>query len=340
MKLSFSCCIVAATLLFSFSAHSRPLSVPDENNIPWYSDQKPSKHLINLGKVLFFDSRLVPNENQSCASCHDPGLGFSDGLSLDTKHDGKKDKRNSPHLYNLAWAPVVHWDGRTKKECYIPEDTKQEVCLPPLEGQAFKSMKKRGVYDTFIPKIKANKEYTQLFKKAFKGEKDPVNHANMAIAIGAFERTLVSNNSAFDRYMNGDKNALSTEAKRGMEIFQGKGRCTVCHDGPNFTDYSFHNIGVDSDDQGRGAKLKLPSMQGAFKTPGLRNAMLTGPYMHDGSMGSLEEVVRFYNRGGDREKNRSMEIKPLNLSEQEIMDLIAFLGSLTDPLMVERPAIP
>lgn len=340
MKFSYHCCIFAATLLYSLSALSTPLSVPDENNIPWYNDKKPSKHLVYLGKVLFFDNRLVPTENQSCASCHDPGLGFSDGLALDIKHDGKKDKRNSPHLYNLAWAPIVHWDGRTREKCYTPEDTKQEVCLPPLEGQAFKSMKKRGVYDTFIPKIKANKEYTNLFKKAFKGEKDPVTHANMAIAIGAFERTLVSNNSAFDQYMNGNKNALSSEAKRGMEIFKGKGRCTVCHDGPNFTDYSFHNIGVDSDDKGRGAKLKLPSMQGAFKTPGLRNVMLTGPYMHDGSIGSLEEVVRFYSRGGDREGNLSTEMKPLNLSEQEIMDLVAFLGSLTDPILIERPNIP
>lgn len=321
------------------AASSAPLGVPDSENIPWYNDSKPSDDLLYLGKVLFFDNRLVPNENQSCASCHDPNMGFSDGVALDIKHNGVKDKRNSPHLYNLAWAPIVHWDGRTKEKCYIPEATKEEVCLPPLEGQAFKSMKKRGVYESFIPKLRANATYRKLFKKAFPPD-GAITHANMAIAIGAFERTLVSNNSTFDRYMKGDSNALSHEAKRGMALFVGKAKCIVCHNGPNFTDYGFHNIGLDSDDRGRGEKLELKSMQGAFKTPGLRNAVLTAPYMHDGSLGTLEDVIRFYNRGGDRKENLSKDIVPLNMSDQEIWDLVAFLASLTDPVFVERPNVP
>ncbi len=327
------------TIGLSFTVNAAPLGVPDAENIPWYNDKKPSDDLIHLGKLLFFDNRLVPDENQSCASCHDPNMGFSDGVALDIKHNGKKNKRNSPHLYNLAWAPAVHWDGRTEKECYFPEDTEKEVCLPPLEGQAFKSMKKRGVYKTFIPKIRANAEYRKLFKKAFppKGE---INHTNMAIAIGAFERTLVSNNSAFDRYLKGDNNALSPEAKRGMALFAGKAKCILCHDGPNFTDHGFHNIGVDSDDKGRGVKLELEAMQGAFKTPGLRNVLLTAPYMHDGSLGTVEDVIRFYNRGGDREENLSKDINPLNLSDKDIWDLVAFLSSLTDPVFVNRPNVP
>ena len=335
--------IYITSILIAFSivsaVNATPLGVPDSNNIPWYNNEKPSDDLIHLGKVLFFDNRLVPEENQSCASCHDPNMGFSDGVALDLKHDGKKDKRNSPHIYNLAWAPIIHWDGRTKKKCYTPDDTKEKTCLPPLEGQAFKSMKKRGVYTSFIPKIKANQEYRNLFVKAFPPNGE-ITHANMAIAMGAFERTLVSNNSAFDRFMKGDKNALTPEAKRGMALYEGKANCIACHDGANFTDHSFHNIGLASDDKGRGAKLKLPSMQGAFKTPGLRNATLTAPYMHDGSLASLEEVIKFYNRGGDNKDNQSATIKPLNLSDHEIWDLVAFLSSLTDPILVERPAIP
>lgn len=339
MRLSIYLYSVFLTAVIVATASAAPLGIPDSDNIPWYNDKKPSDDLIHLGKVLFFDNRLVPEESQSCASCHDPNMGFSDGVALDIKHNGKKAKRNSPQLYNLAWAPVVHWDGRTKMKCYTPEDTKAEICLPPLEGQAFKSMKKRGVYKTFIPKVKANEEYRTLFSKAFPPNGE-ITHANMAIAIGAFERTLVSNNSSFDKYMKGDKNALGPEAKRGMLLYEGKAKCIVCHSGPNLTDHSFHNIGVKSNDKGIGAKQKLESMQGAFKTPGLRNAILTAPYMHDGSLGTLEDVIRFYNRGGDKKENISSIIKPLSLSEQEIWDLVVFLSALTDPVFVGRPKIP
>ena len=332
-------CSAAVTLSVVTTAAAAPFGVPDSERIPWYNNEKPTQDLIYLGKVLFFDKRLVPNESQSCSSCHDPNMGFSDGVALDIKHDGKKDKRNSPHLYNLAWAPVLHWDGRTQEKCYTPKDTGTEVCLPPLEGQAFKSMKKRGVYETFIPKIKANAAYRELFTKAFPPD-GAITHANMAIAIGAFERTLVSNNSSFDRYTKGDTNALSPEARRGMTLFEGKANCILCHNGQDFTDYGFHSVGVGSDDKGRVDDSRPGAPQGAFKTPGLRNVALTAPYMHDGSLGTLESVIRFYDRGGDSKKGASRLIRPLNLSEQEIWDLVAFLSSLTDPVVVERPAIP
>lgn len=335
---SFLCavCLLAASLA---AAHAAPPISSETSTIPWYQDSKPSEALLHLGKVLFFDPRLVPDENQSCSSCHDPSLGLSDGVALDIKHDGKPDKRNSPHLYNLAWAPVLHWDGRTREKCYTPEDTKQEICLPPLEGQAYKSMAKRGVYDSFIPKIQANAAYRELFAEAFPPD-GAITHANMAIAIGAFERTLVSNDSAFDRFTRGQKSALSPEARRGLALFRGKAGCIACHNGNDFTDYQFHHIGVASDDPGSKADPKRGVAAGGFKTPGLRNAVLTGPYMHDGSLGSLEEVIRFYVRGGDTEESRSPLIRPLDLSEREIGDLVAFLGALTDPVFVEPPEIP
>jgi cytochrome c peroxidase len=163
---------------------------------------------------------------------------------------------------------------------------------------------------------------------------------NVGRAIAAFERTIISNNSPFDRYMRGDKNAMDPAAIRGMQLFMGKANCTACHSGPNFTDESFHNIGVGDSDPGRAAIVGDASLTGAFKTPGLRNVVLSAPYMHNGSSATLEEVVRFYNTGGTSTQGLSELIKPLHLTDSEVFDLVAFLGALTDPVVVTRPAIP
>ncbi len=322
IKTFLSIMISVLYILFTPIALAEPLSTPDIDDIEWPDDEPASGAMIELGKMLFFDPRLVPEENQSCATCHDPNMGFSDGVALDLKHNGKNDKRNSPSVINLGFAPIIHWDGRSRD----------------VEHQAFKSMGKRGIETSFIPKIKKIKWYKKAFKKVF--PKTGFTQENMATAIGAFERSLVSNNAAFDKYLAGNKSAMSPSAIRGLALFKGKGNCTKCHDGANFTDYSFHNIGVDSADQGRGTKVKDASMNGAFKTPGLRNVWLTAPYMHDGSIASIEHVVQFYNRGGDKAKNRSKLIKPLKLDRQEELDLVAFLAALTDPVVVEPPTIP
>ncbi len=325
---------------------AEPNGTPNVNDIKWPGNKAPSQALVDLGRHLFFDPRLVLNEQQSCASCHSPHMGYSDGLATDlTGHkDWKRAKRNSPSLYNLAWAPVLHWDGRTPGgKCFVPEDTKQEVCLPPLENQAFKSMRSRKVYDGFMPKVKAVPAYREMFVKAFPPDGE-ITHLNMAVAIAAFERTIISTNSQYDRYLKGDQMALTTSAQRGLKLFQGKAGCILCHGGPNFTDWGFHNIGLKSEDLGRAAKVKSDAdkktFHKAFKTPGLRNVALTAPYMHDGSLKTLEEVVEFYNRGGDDPNQLDKLMKPLGLTPREQWDLVAFLHALTDPIPVKIPAIP
>ncbi len=319
---------------------------PSNDRSAWPEGTPRSDAAVDLGRYLFFDPRLVLSNDQSCASCHSPHAGYADGVARDlTAHKGwKRAKRNSPTIYNLSDAPVVHWDGRTPAgQCLTAEDTGIETCLEPLEAQAFKSMRSRKVYKGFLPKVKAEPAYQEMFKQAFppKGE---VTHLNLALAIAAFERTLVSNDSAYDKYKAGDRSALSIEAQRGLAIYEGKGNCTACHSGRHLTDWQFHNIGVDSDDDGRGAKMKTEDekaqFRGAFKTPGLRNVALTAPYMHNGSIGTLEGVVEFYDRGGDRDANLSPLIEPLGLTDREKWDLVAFLNSLTHTLEVQVPDIP
>ena len=334
------------TLLWISLGFAEPNGTPSLNDIKWPNNTAPSQDLVDLGRHLFFDPRLVLNEQQSCASCHSPHMGYSDGLATDLSghKDWKRAKRNSPSLYNLAWAPVLHWDGRTPDgQCFVPKDTQQEICLPPLESQAFKSMRSRKVYDGFMPKIKTVPAYREMFAKAFPPNGE-ITHVNMALAIAAFERTIISNNSPYDRYLKGQKTALTTAAQQGLALFQGKARCTQCHNGPNFTNWHFHNIGLKSKDPGRAARMKNEAdkkkFHKAFKTPGLRNVALTAPYMHDGSLKTLEEVVEFYNRGGDDPTNLDPLMQPLNLTAREQWALVAFLHALTDPFQTELPTIP
>jgi cytochrome c peroxidase len=179
--------------------------------------------------------------------------------------------------------------------------------------------------------------YQQRFATAFASP--GITSERVGLAIAAFEATLISRNAPFDRYAQGDAKAMSVEAQRGMALFVGKANCIACHSGPNFTNESFHRLGLKSTDRGRAAIQPGATMEQAFKTPGLRNSLLTAPYMHDGSQPSLEAVIRFYNRGGDVPTPDPL-IKPLHLDEREIADLLAFLGALTDPLHIERPVVP
>jgi cytochrome c peroxidase len=239
---------------------------------------------------------------------------------------GNKLGRNTPHLYNLAWNTVFFWDGRAT--------SLEEQALGPIEAPGEMNMP----LEQLLPKLQQVPFYAKTFAEVYPGT--GMTRDTLARAIAAFERTLISANSPFDRFMQGDTAAMSPAAMRGLQLFTGKANCAACHNGPNFTDESFHNIGVSGQDKGRAAIIQDPSLAGAFKTPGLRNVLLTAPYMHDGSVPTLEEVVRFYNAGGKHPQGVSEEIKPLHLTEDEIFDLVAFLGTLTDPLVINRPHIP
>ncbi len=289
----------------------------------------PSTAVIELGRELFFDTRLSATNTVACATCHKPERGFSDGQRFSVGVRGTPMKRHTPHLYNLAWGRTFFWDGRAS--------SLEEQALVPI-----RNLEEMGLPGAFAAeKLRAIPAYDQTFARAF--PKSGVTMRNIATALAAFERTLVARNAPVDRHNAGDASALDEAAERGKGLFFGRARCATCHSGPNFTDGLFHNTGVIGDDVGRAAFDRVGEfqmrpypffqMRRAFKTPGLRNVALTAPYQHDGSEASLAEVVRFYNLGGrdPRSYGKALDIRALHLTDGELDDLIAFLEALTSP---------
>lgn len=302
-----------------------PLGTPDLATIEYPDGAPPSTDEIELGRQLYFEPRLSGNGTMSCATCHNPDIGMGDGLAKGTGSKANRLGRNTPHIYNLAWSAVLFWDGRAaslEEQALGPIASPDEMDLPIEQA---------------VARLAGIPGYREQFAKVYGAS--GVSAETLGKAIAAFERTLISRNSAFDRYHAGERSAMSPEAVRGLALFQGKANCIACHSGPNLTDDSYHNLGMADGDLGRGVLDAAPHLKGAFKTPGLRNAALTAPYMHDGSLGSLEAVVRFYDRGGDRPGADPL-IKPLRLTDGEVRDLVAFLGALTDPVKVAVPILP
>lgn len=320
MKILFSVCVLCFSMLANAQSN---LGTPDVDDIEYPDDDAPSLQEVELGKTLFFDTRLSVNNKQSCATCHNPDLGFGDGVAAGSGTMGGSLGRNTPHIYNLAWSSIFMWDGR--------KASLEDQALGPIEAPGEMNMP----LNILLPRLNAVPYYQEEFKAVYGSS--TITKETLSKALAAFERTIISDNSAFDKYIAGNKNAMSPEAIRGLALFETKANCISCHDGVNFTDDSFHNIGIKGTDLGRDAIMSSPGMKGAFKTPGLRNAILTAPYMHDGSLDSLEDVIRFYNKGGDEVEGRSKLIKPLGLTELEVQELVAFLGALTDPVIIERP---
>jgi cytochrome c peroxidase len=289
-------------------------SIPIPANNPITSEK------TSLGKQLFFDPRLSKNSTMSCATCHNPGLGYGDGLPRAIGYMGVELGRNTPSLYTTAYQNLWFWDGRAR--------SLEEQVLMPIQAPGEMNQNLPGL----LAKLRGIPGYVQQFRRAF-GDL-PISQENMAKAIATFLRTIVPGESPFDKYLKGDRSALSTSAQRGLELFQGKARCILCHNGPNLTDDGFHNIGVPpagppKEDLGRYRLVPLAALKGAFKTPSLRMVALTAPYMHNGVHATLEEVIEFYDRGGDMKENLAAEMRPLNLIVQEKRDLKAFLLGLT-----------
>ena len=302
---------------------AEPLGVPDRYDIEYPDDEPPSDDEVLLGKTLFFDTRLSLKRTQSCNTCHNIDLGWGDAMQFSLGDRGNFTGRNTPHIYNLAWNHVFFWDGRAA--------SLEEQALGPIQAGGEMDMP----LDLMLRRLKVVPWYRDMFKKVY-GDNAMVEE-NVARALAAFERTIIVDDTPFDKYIQGDKSAMSPAAIRGMALYEGKAQCIKCHDGPNFTDESFHNIGLEGEDMGRYRIAEATGMQKAFKTPGLRNVLFTAPYMHDGSLGTIQEVVEFYNRGGDVE-NKAIE--KLDLTEEEKRDLIAFLGALNQRLDIEKPVIP
>jgi cytochrome c peroxidase len=319
----FLTCAAAAALLAACASLGSSVPAPTAadqvwrlpQDIPQPADNRSTPDRVALGKALFFDARLSGSGAMSCASCHLPDRGWTDGRKLPVLPNGELVGRNSPTVLNMAYNTQFMWDGRKKS----------------IEDQAMGPHRHLSAeaYAASAEKLRHVAGYQALFAQAYPGE--PVNQETISRALAAFERTLVSNDSAFDRWVAGDTRALTPEQYRGYQVFldPAKGNCAACHNGPNFTDNGFHNIGIRSADVGRYGIRKIASMRGAFKTPTLRDIELTAPYFHDGSAATLRDVVEHYDRGGDDRSNLSPEVRPLHLTAQEKDDLAAFLRSLT-----------
>jgi cytochrome c peroxidase len=290
----------------------------------------PNDARIQLGEMLFWDPRLSRKGSMSCASCHNPALGWSDGLPTAVGFDMQILGRATPTILNTAFNNIQMWDGRKAN----------------LEDQALGPIAAGGEMNLPLPEMVTRLQnipgYSPAFEKAYPGQ--GISEVTVARAIASFERTVLSTEAPFDRWRKGDHKAVSVQAKRGFDLFTGKANCAACHQGFNFTDNGFHNIGVKeegSTDVGRFAQRKVKAMQGAFKTPTLRDIALTAPYMRNGMYTTLGEVVQHYNRGGDVKENLDINMVPLNLTQAECDDIVAFMESLTGaPRVVHVPMLP
>ena len=300
---------------------------------PDAADNPMTPAKVELGKALFFDPRLSGNGTVSCATCHNPALGWSDGLKTGVGINGTVLGRATPTIFNMAYNTQFMWDGRKKS----------------LEDQALGPMKTpeemRTDFGAAVHLLNSIDGYTAMFKQAFPGE--PIGEETIAKAIAAFERTVVSKDSRFDRWLAGDRKAITAQEFRGYQVFKDaeRGNCAKCHGGPNFTDNGYHNIGLKQPegtaDEGRFKIKAVASMKGAFKTPTLRDIAQTGPYFHDGSATTLMEVVEHYSRGGDDKSNLSKDIRALVLSAADKDDLVAFMLTLSGrPNAFAIPALP
>ncbi|WP_336491652.1 cytochrome-c peroxidase [Methylobacterium nigriterrae] len=300
----------------------RAYRVPAE--IPFPEDNPYSLVKAELGRRLFFDPILSGDRSRACVSCHLPDLAWADGRARALSRGASGMELRTPTLLNLAWQERLGWDGKFRdleSVAFLPITAAGNMNLPVAEA---------------LRRLSADPEYARAFADAFP---DPaVTRDRVEDALATFERLIVSGPAPFDRWIAGDAGAIDAAARRGFDLFNGKAHCAACHSGWSFTDGSFHDIGTAAgEDIGRGRFFpNSPALRYAFKTPGLRAVAVRAPYMHDGSVATLEAVIDLYDRGGIDRPSRSADIRPLGLSRDEKSDLVAFLRSLTP----ESTAVP
>ncbi|SDJ93320.1 cytochrome c peroxidase [Bradyrhizobium sp. Rc2d] len=293
------------------ASYRRPAVIPFPDGNP-YSAPKAA-----LGKMLFFDPLLSRSRTVSCATCHNPSLSWGDGLARAVGEDPKGLPLRAPTLIDVAFTEPLGWDGKFKDI--------ESVTFGPITGRANMNLTESEVID----RLSASPAYVDAFASAY-GD-GAVTRRRIEAALATFQRTIVAEESPFDRWIMGEETAISAAAKRGFEIFNGKARCSNCHSGPSFTDGSFQDIGTaQGDNIGRGQLFPTSQkLRYAFKTPTLRNVAQRAPYMHDGSIATLEDVIELYDRGGIDRPSRSPSIRPLFLTAKEKADLVAFLQTLS-----------
>jgi cytochrome c peroxidase len=270
--------------------------------MPTPEDNPVTLERVDRGRELFFDTRLSRDRTIACASCHDPERAFSDGRPVAIGVFNRIGRRSAPALVNRGYGRAFFWDGRAA--------TLEEQVLQPIQD--------RNEMDMTLPEVSARVGM-------------PIEEVSRSLA--RVVRSLLSGNSPFDRFINGDRDALTAEQQAGLQLFRGKANCTACHVGPTFSDERFHNTGVAYRDgrlldDGRFAVTARPEDRGAFKTPTLREIARTAPYMHDGSLATLAEVVGYYDAGGNPNSGLDAELRPLKLSPAEKSSLVAFLRTL------------
>ena len=334
--------LVSASLVAGAQGQSHradiPLGLDLYMPVPAENPLTPEK--VALGKRLFFDPLLSRGRSVACVFCHDPGRAYTDGRAVAVGVFGRLGTRSAPTLINRGYGASFFWDGR------MP--TLEQQVLQPIQDAKEMDL----TLDEVLARLKDHRDYPGLFQAAFGTE---VSVEGLSRALAGYLRTILSGDAPVDRYVSGDREALSAQAVQGLKIFRGKGNCAACHAGPTFTDERFHNTGVAwrdrgtrragpaggagtagrFQDEGRAAITGRTEDQGAFKTPTLREVGRTAPYMHDGSLATLADVVEFFDRGGNPNPSLDRELRPLRLSGDEKKALAAFLfealsGNLLD----------
>lgn len=345
--------LLATAILSGSAADASPLAPMPPPPSPPENPTTPEK--VALGKMLFFDRRLSGDGTMSCASCHDPETGYTDGLAISLSYPTTRNWRNAPGLVNAAYRMTLFWDGRSV--------SLEEQALFPMMSP-FEMNRNLDYVEEVLKTVPV---YVEAFQKIFNGE---ITRQRVAMAIAAFERTIVSRDTPLDRHLRGEKDALTAKQRAGYELFVGKARCSACHGGENLTDERFHNLGVPEDpnamkdprvtvtarfvgkvsgfpdyrtlreDPGRFLVTKVPADWKAFVTPPLREVASTAPYMHNGVFRTLEEVIDFFDRGGGPATNAPLF--PLGLTPEEKGALKAFLAEALsgEVAKVRPPAMP
>ena len=325
VKLGLSALLVSSALYATTDMKKwlRPVAVPQPK------DNKMTPERVELGKLLYFDKRLSANGKINCATCHSPTRGWTDEEPVSKAIGAGRGPRNSPTVLNTGYQKRQFWDGRAK--------TLEKQALGPIEADVEMNMP----LEELIPKLNNIKGYTKLFKKAYPKSNGVITPTYLAKAIASFERTVVSTTAPFDEYAMGKKNAISKKAVKGYELFTNKAHCSDCHDEFNFSDGSFHNIGLkdgalQGKDLGRYSLKRRGAWYGVFKTPTLRDITKSAPYFHDGSVKTLTEATSICAGGGRYKngvKNKSTYIVDRHLTQTEISEIVAFMKTLTGPDM-------
>ena len=318
---------VSSVVFSTAMAAKSDFSPPNKMRVPQNNQITPER--VELGKALFFDPRLSNNNQMSCATCHNPSLAWTDGLPVAIGKNAKLMQRATPSILNVGYNRKLLWDGRAR--------SLEEQAVTPIKSDNEMNQS----IEQLVIELRAIQGYPEMFEKAYPGE--GISEKTISKALATFQRTIVSSyDTPFDRWVAGEQNAISDAAKNGFELFDGKARCSVCHAGHNFTDGSFHNIGLDNGkDVGRYEFVKVKILKGAFKTPTLRNVTRTAPYMHNGTLKTMEAVIDHYIKGGKDKSNLSPDMKAVKLTQREKSDLIEFLKTLNEkPKPVTVPILP